>query len=60
MLGILGGMGPAATVDLMRQIVALTPADRDEQHIPLVVCSDPRVPSIADAFFTAENRLCPR
>lgn len=51
MLGILGGMGPAATVDLMRQIVALTPADGDEQHIPLIVCSDPRVPSIADAIF---------
>lgn len=59
MLGILGGMGPAATVDLMRQIVAHTPAKSDEDHIPLVVCSDPRVPSIADAIFRGGDSPVP-
>jgi aspartate racemase len=44
MIGILGGMGPLATVDLMRKIVELTPALRDQDHVPVVVVSDPRVP----------------
>lgn len=36
-------MGPAATVDLMHKIVASTPANRDQDHIPMVVVSDPRI-----------------
>lgn len=51
MLGILGGMGPAATVDLMQRVVALTPAKNDQDHIPIIVCCDPRVPSMAEAIF---------
>lgn len=44
MIGILGGMGPAATVDLMAKLIRLTPVRRDQEHVPLVVVSDPRVP----------------
>ncbi len=44
MLGILGGMGPAATVDLMTKLIRLTRAGRDQDHLPLVAVSDPRVP----------------
>jgi aspartate racemase len=44
MLGVLGGMGPAATVDFLAKLIQLTPAQRDQDHIPLVVVSDPRVP----------------
>jgi aspartate racemase len=44
MLGILGGMGPAATVDFMARLIRLNPAARDQDHLPLVVISDPRVP----------------
>jgi aspartate racemase len=43
-LGVLGGMGPLATVDFMGKVVALTPADGDIDHIPMVVPSDPRIP----------------
>jgi aspartate racemase len=43
-IGILGGMGPLATVDLYGKIVSLTPAGRDQEHIPVVVYADPRVP----------------
>lgn len=43
MLGILGGMGPAATVDFMAKLIRLEPAARDQDHLPLVVVSDPRV-----------------
>jgi len=51
-LGILGGMGPLATVDLMEKIVRATPAERDQQHLPLVVWSDPRVPPRSDAILS--------
>ncbi len=44
MLGVLGGMGPAATVDFMAKLIRLNPAARDQDHLPVVVVSDPRVP----------------
>ena len=44
MIGVLGGMGPAATVDFLAKLVRLTPAQRDQDHVPVVVVSDPRVP----------------
>lgn len=43
--GILGGMGPDATVDLMRRVLKLTPAQDDQDHIRLLVDNNPRVPS---------------
>jgi aspartate racemase len=45
MLGVIGGMGPAATVDFLGKLLAVTPAAGDENHVPTVVISDPRVPS---------------
>ena len=44
MLGILGGMGPMATVDFMGKIVRNTPASCDQDHIQMVVCSATDVP----------------
>ncbi len=43
-VGVLGGMGPLATVDFMRQVVELTPAEKDADHIPLIVSSYPQIP----------------
>jgi aspartate racemase len=43
-IGILGGMGPAATVDLMGRIIAATPTSGDAGHFRLVVDCDPSVP----------------
>ena len=43
-IGILGGMGPEATIDLYRHIVALTPAERDQDHIRTVIVSNPKIP----------------
>lgn len=44
-VGILGGMGPEATVLLMQKIIAATPARDDADHIPLFVDQNPQVPS---------------
>jgi len=43
-LGIFGGMGPEATADLYKQIVKLTPATIDQDHIPTIIYSLPQVP----------------
>ena len=44
-VGVLGGMGPAATVLLMSRLIAITPAEDDEDHIPLLIDHNPQVPS---------------
>ena len=45
LVGVLGGMGPLATVDFVAKLIALTPAERDEDHIPIIVSSCPHLPS---------------
>ena len=44
-VGILGGMGPEATVLLMQKVIAAVPAQDDADHIPLLVDQNPQVPS---------------
>jgi len=43
-LGVLGGMGPLASAHFMLRLTLLTPATRDQDHIPAILWSDPRVP----------------
>jgi aspartate racemase len=43
-LGVLGGMGPLASAHFMVRLTELTPAATDQEHIPAVLWSDPRVP----------------
>ena len=44
MIGVLGGMGPLATVDFFNKVLLATPAKSDADHIPLLIQSDPRIP----------------
>lgn len=44
-VGILGGMGPEATVLLMQKIIAAVPAQDDSDHVPLLVDQNSQVPS---------------
>lgn len=43
-LGIIGGMGPAATADLFSRVVALTDVDTDQEHINITILNDPTIP----------------
>lgn len=43
-IGILGGMGPEATADLFLKIIRLTPASRDQDHIRVIIDSNPKIP----------------
>src|SRR5208283_405759 len=37
-------MGPAATADFLAKLVRLTPARRDQEHIPIVLYCQPQTP----------------
>lgn len=43
-VGVVGGVGPAATVDFIHKIVRNTPATRDQDHIKLLVEQNPQIP----------------
>jgi aspartate racemase len=43
-VGVVGGVGPAATVDFLQKIVRNTPAARDQDHIKLLVEQNPQIP----------------
>lgn len=43
-LGIMGGVGPSATVDFMNKIIQNTPATKDQDHIKMVVEQNPQIP----------------
>jgi aspartate racemase len=44
MIGVIGGMGPLATVDFFLKVVAAVPAQRDDEHVPLLIHSVPQLP----------------
>jgi len=44
-IGILGGMGPEATVLLMARVIAATCAQDDADHVPMLVDNNTQVPS---------------
>lgn len=49
-VGVLGGMGPDATVDFMAKVIAMTGGDRDQDHVHLLVDHNPQVPNRQDAI----------
>ncbi len=50
LVGVLGGMGPEATVDFMSKLISLTPGDTDQDHVRLLVDQNPGVPNRQDAL----------
>lgn len=44
-VGVIGGMGPEATVDFLRRLVAKTPAHDDADHLHVLVDNNPKIPS---------------
>lgn len=49
-VGVLGGMGPLATIDFMHKMLRATPAAADQEHVPVVVSSIPQVADRTAAF----------
>jgi aspartate racemase len=49
-VGVLGGLGPEATLDFMAKVLASTSAKVDQDHLHLIVDSNPKVPNRNDAI----------
>jgi len=56
-IGILGGMGPEATVFFYQKILNLTPAEKDQDHIPTLIYSNPQIPNRTEAILTHQLDL---
>lgn len=48
-VGVLGGLGPEATLDFFAKVLAATPARSDQEHLHLIIDDDPGVPDRNDA-----------
>ena len=51
-VGVLGGMGPDATVDFMAKVLAATPAGADQDHVHMLIDHNPHVPDRTRAILT--------
>jgi aspartate racemase len=58
-LGVLGGMGPAASAEFLVRLVNQTPAERDQDHIPTIVWSDPTVPDRSTSLRNGDDKPLP-
>ena len=58
-LGILGGMGPAASAEYVARLVAQTPATCDQEHIPFVLWNNPQIPDRSTSLRNEDDRPLP-
>lgn len=49
-IGVLGGLGPWATLDFFEKVLRLTPARRDQEHLRLVIDNNPKIPDRGPAI----------
>jgi aspartate racemase len=52
-------MGPLATADFMLKVIAETSAERDQDHVPLIVQSFPQIPDRSQAIRTGDDAPLP-
>jgi aspartate racemase len=50
-IGIIGGIGPEATIDLFKKIVKATPARIDQEHLRILIDCNPKIPDRVKAIF---------
>lgn len=58
-VGILGGMGPFATLDFFQKILQLTPARKDWDHLRVVIDNNPHIPSRSRYYLYGEESPLP-
>jgi len=49
-IGVLGGLGPWATLDLFEKLLRLTPARRDQEHLRIIIDNNPKIPDRSPAI----------
>jgi aspartate racemase len=59
MIGIIGGMGPAAGFDLAQKVTRHTLAERDQEHLDVIVMSLPSAITDRTAYLTGRESTSP-
>jgi len=59
MIGIIGGMGPAAGVELSRLLVTQSPAATDQAHVPFMLLNSPGSIASRPAFLSGDSSVNP-
>jgi aspartate racemase len=59
-IGILGGMGPEATVYFFQLLIKNTKASHDQEHIPILIWNNPQIPPRTDAILRKGKSPLPR
>ncbi len=49
-IGVVGGMGPWATLDFFEKVLRLTPARHDQEHLRLIIDNNPKIPDRGPAI----------
>ena len=58
-LGILGGMGPAASAEYVTRLINQTQANCDQEHIPFVLWNEPRTPDRSTSLRNGDDKPLP-
>ncbi|MGW1776994.1 aspartate/glutamate racemase family protein [Streptomyces sp. NPDC002104] len=58
-LGVLGGMGPAATAEFLRLLAARVPATTDQEHPRIMMLSEPSIPDRSTSLLEGSDAPLP-
>ncbi len=58
--GILGGMGPEATIDLAKKILNLTPIKKEQDHLRIIIDNNPKIENRTRAILSGNTSLLVR
>ncbi|MDR5683007.1 MAG: amino acid racemase [Armatimonadota bacterium] len=50
-VGVVGGMGPRATADFFSKLIECTPAERDQDHLRVLIDNNPQIPDRSAFIF---------
>ena len=53
-LGVIGGMGPQATLQFCQRIIDLTAARSDQEHLPMLILNDTEMPDRTAALLSGD------
>jgi len=59
MIGIVGGVGPLAGLDIVKKIIEETKAVKDQDHLPLILSSQPNRIADRTKFLVGEENINP-
>jgi aspartate racemase len=54
-MGVLGGMGPAATIDFLAKVLAANPVQADQDHVPMIIYNVPQIPDRVAPIFAGTD-----